>query len=142
LFFLVFGFFVSHTHADPVPSDRKYKSSHEWVKVDGDVATVGITDHAQAALGEIVFADLPEVGREVTAAEGTAAVESVKAAADIYSPIAGELVKINANLEDTPDLINKKPHDEGWMFQLKIADPSELDGLLDSTAYAATLEDK
>jgi glycine cleavage system H protein len=128
--------------ADAVPSDRKYKSSHEWVKVDGDVATVGITDHAQAALGEIVFADLPEVGRELAAAEASAAVESVKAAADIYSPITGEIIKVNGELENTPDLINKKPHDEGWIFQLKIADPKELDGLLDSTAYAATLEDK
>jgi glycine cleavage system H protein len=124
------------------PSDRKYKSSHEWVKVDGDIATVGITNHAQAALGEIVFVDLPEIGRVVAPGENAAALESVKAAADIYAPIAGEIIEINGKLEDSPNLINENPHDDGWMFQLKISDPSELEELLDSTAYAATTEEK
>jgi glycine cleavage system H protein len=116
-----------------------YKSSHEWLKVDGDVATVGITHHAQGALGEIVFADLPDVGRDVEASEATAAVESVKAAADIYSPVAGEVVAVNEDLEGTPDLINKKPHDDGWMFQVKMTDPSAIDGLMDADAYMKTL---
>jgi glycine cleavage system H protein len=112
------------------------------VKVDGDIATVGITDHAQAALGEIVFVDLPEIGRVVAPGENTAALESVKAAADIYAPITGEIIEINGKLDDSPNLINENPHDDGWMFQLKISDPSELEELLDSTAYAATTEEK
>lgn len=121
------------------PSDRKYKSSHEWARLDGDVATVGITDHAQAALGDIVFADLPELGLEVGAGERSATIESVKAAADIYSPITGEVVAVNNKLEDTPDLINTEPHEEGWMFRIKISDKSEVDALLDSTAYEAEI---
>lgn len=124
------------------PSDRKYKTSHEWVKLDGDVATVGITNHAQGQLGEIVFADLPDVGREVAAAEGTAAIESVKAAAEIYAPVGGEVVGVNKNLEDKPNLINEDPHDGGWMFQLKLSDPAEMDSLLDAEAYASTLKDE
>jgi glycine cleavage system H protein len=130
---------LGETFSLPDPSDRKYKSSHEWVKLDGDVATVGITDHAQAALGEIVFADLPDVGTEFGAADNAAAVESVKAAGEIYAPIGGEVVEVNAVLEETPDMINKKPHDDGWMFKLKVADAGELDGLLDAAAYEASL---
>jgi glycine cleavage system H protein len=116
-----------------------YKSSHEWLRIDGDVATVGITHHAQGALGEIVFADLPDVGRDVAAAEATAAVESVKAAADIYSPVAGEVVAVNENLENSPDLINKKPHDDGWMFKVKMTDPTAVDGVMDADAYTKSL---
>lgn len=110
--------------------------------MDGDVATIGITDHAQAALGEIVFADLPDVGSELEAADNAAAVESVKAAGEIYAPIGGEVVEVNNALEDTPDMINKMPHEEGWMFKLKISDAGQLDGLMDSSAYEATLDDK
>lgn len=108
--------------------------------MEGDIGTVGITDHAQAALGEIVFADLPDVGSEVAAKDNAAAVESVKAAAEIYSPVSGEIVEVNNTLEDTPDMINKKPHDDGWMFKLKLSDASEVDEMLDSTAYEATLD--
>lgn len=124
-----------------VPSDRKYKSSHEWVKLDGEVATVGISDHAQSALGEIVFADLPDVGKELAASESAAAIESVKAAAEIYAPVGGEVVAVNEKLQDTPNLINQKPHDDGWMFQLKLSNPSEMDSLMDVDAYTKSLKD-
>lgn len=106
------------------------------------MATVGITDHAQAALGEIVFADLPDAGAEFAAGENAAAVESVKAAGEIYAPVAGEVVAVNDALEDTPDMINKEPHGDGWMFKLKLADAGEVDALLDAAAYEATLDDK
>lgn len=122
------------------PSDRKYRSSHEWAKVDGDIATVGITDHAQAALGDIVFAELPEIGTEATAGEKAATVESVKAAADIYAPITGEIVGINENLESQPDLINQGPHEDGWMFQVKVTDPAQFDELMDSSSYESSLK--
>lgn len=123
------------------PSDRKYRSSHEWVKLDGEVATVGISDHAQAALGDIVFADLPEIGASAVSGEPAATVESVKAAADIYAPIDGEVVNVNKNLEETPDLINSAPHDDGWIFQVKVSDSSQLDALMDSEDYEKTLEE-
>lgn len=124
------------------PADRKYKSSHEWAKLDGDVATIGITDHAQAALGDIVFADLPEVGSDAGAGERAATVESVKAAADIYSPVSGEVVGVNDLLEETPDLINSEPHENGWIFRIKIADPKQLDDLMDSNAYEKTIAEE
>lgn len=124
------------------PADRKYKSSHEWAKLDGDIATVGITDHAQAALGDIVFADLPEVGSDAGAGERAATIESVKAAADIYAPISGEVVGVNDKLEDTPDLINSEPHEDGWMFRIKVTDPKQLDDMMDSNAYEKTITDE
>ncbi|CAN8073901.1 unnamed protein product [Agarophyton chilense] len=121
------------------PSDRKYKASHEWAKKDGDVVTVGITDHAQSALGDIVFADLPDIGAEAVSGERTATVESVKAAADIYSPLTGEIVGVNSSLTDEADLINSDPHDGGWIFQVKVSDPAEFDGLLSAEEYEKTL---
>lgn len=124
-----------------VPADRKYKSSHEWAKLEGDVATIGITSHAQAALGDIVFADLPEIGTTASAGEKAATIESVKAAADIYAPITGEVVSVNDKLEETPDLINSEPHDNGWIFQVKVSDPAQLDELMDSVSYEKSLED-
>ncbi|CDF39413.1 unnamed protein product [Chondrus crispus] len=124
------------------PSDRKYKASHEWAKLDGDVATVGITDHAQAALGDIVFADLPEVGSEASAGERAATVESVKAAADIYAPLSGEVVGVNDSLDDSPDLINKTPHDDGWIFRIKVNDPAQIDALMDSADYEKTIAEE
>ncbi|PXF48247.1 Glycine cleavage system H protein, mitochondrial [Gracilariopsis chorda] len=129
-------------HFSSYPSDRKYNSSHEWAKLDGDVATIGITDHAQAALGDIVFADLPEVGSSAVSGERAATVESVKAAADIYAPLDGEVVGVNEKLEETPDLINSEPHEEGWIFQIKVSDPSQLDALMGSDDYEKTLEEK
>lgn len=124
------------------PDDRKYKSSHEWVKMSGDVATVGITDHAQGALGEIVFADLPDAGTEFAAGDGAAAVESVKAAGEIYAPLAGEVTETNAHLEDQPALINSNAHDDGWLFKMKVTDTAEFDTLLSVDDYIKTLPAK
>lgn len=120
------------------PADLKYTKSHEWVRMedDGNV-TIGITDHAQAQLGDMVFIELPESGRSLAANEEIGVVESVKAASDIYSPISGEVVETNANLEDAPELVNNDAFGEGWMVRLKPSDTNELDQLLDAEAYAA-----
>lgn len=116
----------------------KYTKSHEWVSVDGSgLATVGISDYAQGALGDVVFVDLPAVGSVAKATGEIAVVESVKAASDIYSPVSGEVVEVNSALQGSPDLINSSPLGEGWLYRLKLSDPAELDGLLDETAYAA-----
>ncbi|AFL73810.1 glycine cleavage system protein GcvH [Thiocystis violascens] len=126
-----------------VPSDLKYTKSHEWVRDNADgTVTVGITDHAQEALGDIVFVEAPESGREVDADEATAVVESVKAASDIYSPLAGEVVESNDLLTDTPDAINTSPYDEGWIFRLAPSDMAALDSLLDAAAYEKVVEDE
>jgi glycine cleavage system H protein len=108
--------------------------------MDGGVATVGITDHAQNALGDVVFVDLPEVGREVAAGEAVAVVESVKAASDVYAPIAGRIVAVNAALADNPGAINAAPTTDGWFFRIETPDPGALDGLMDETAYAAFVD--
>lgn len=120
-----------------VPENFRYTADHEWVLVEGDVATVGITDHAQDELTDIVFVELPEEGRECEAEEAIAVVESVKAASDIYAPITGEIVEGNADLESDPALINTDPHAGGWIFKIKIADPSQIDDLMDADAYKA-----
>ena len=125
-----------------VPADLKYASSHEWVRSEGNgVYSVGITEHAQGLLGDMVFVDLPEVGRTVDAGEDCAVAESVKAASDIYSPISGEIVAVNSELESSPELVNSEPYGEGYLFQIKASDESELNNLLDAAAYQATLED-
>lgn len=121
-------------------SELKFTKDHEWVRLDGDVATVGITDHAQTALGDVVFVELPEVGREVAAGEACAVVESVKAASDIYAPIAGKIVEVNGALSDNPGLVNASAFDEGWFFRIEPADASAVGALMDETAYAAYLE--
>jgi glycine cleavage system H protein len=124
-----------------LPEDVKYTKEHEWVRLeDGGVAVIGITDHAQELLGDLVFVELPEVGAVVTAGsdDGIAVVESVKAASDVYSPVAGEVVAINAALVDTPEIINEDPYQAGWLFKVKLAE--EPVGLLDVAAYAAFLE--
>jgi len=118
-------------------SQTRYTREHEWVRLDGAIATVGITDHAQTALGDIVFVELPEPGREVAAGEECAVVESVKAASDIYAPLAGRISETNAVLADDPALINRDPAGEGWFFRLTVADPAAFDALLDDAAYAA-----
>ena len=122
------------------PDDRFYSKSHEWVRVEGDIATIGITDHAQNALGDVVFVDLPEPGRTVTAGEAIAVVESVKAASEVYAPVSGTVTEANAALEGTPDLVNSAPEGEGWFFRLKLSDPAQLEGLLDAAAYKAFTE--
>ena len=125
-----------------VPADLKYASSHEWVRSEGNgVYTVGITEHAQELLGDMVFVDLPEVGREVAAGEDCAVAESVKAASDIYSPISGEIVAVNGELEGSPELVNSEPYGTGFLFQIKASDESELANLLDAQAYAASVEE-
>jgi glycine cleavage system H protein len=126
-----------------VPADLRYTRSHEWVKDNGDgTVTVGITDHAQEALGDIVFVETPEVGRQVNAEEACAVVESVKAASDIYAPIAGEVVDANQVLADTPDAINQGPYGDGWIFALRPKDPGDMDQLLDAAAYQAMVDEE
>jgi glycine cleavage system H protein len=122
-------------------SDLKYTTSHEWVRLDGgDVATVGITDHAQTALGDVVFVELPEVGREVGGNEACAVVESVKAASDVYAPVAGRVVEANERLADDPGLVNRDPTGEGWFYKLEIADAAALDELMDEAGYGRFVE--
>ena len=112
-----------------------FTREHEWIRVDGDVATVGISDHAQEALGDIVFAEVPEAGRKLNKGQEAAVVESVKAASDVYSPAGGEVVEGNQAVADDPALINRDPEGDGWFFKLKLADKAELDGLMDEAAY-------
>ena len=120
--------------------DTKFTTSHEWVRLDGDVVTVGITDHAQTALGDVVFVDLPEVGREVAANEACAVVESVKAASDVYAPLAGRVVEANSRLSEDPGLVNRDPAGEGWFYKLEVADAAALDELMDEPAYQRFVE--
>ena len=112
-----------------------FTKDHEWVRVEGDTATIGISDHAQAALGDIVFAEVPAPGRTLAKGDEAAVVESVKAASDVYAPVGGEVTESNAELGDDPALVNRAPEAEGWFFKLKLADPAELDGLMDEPAY-------
>jgi len=121
------------------PEDLKYHPEHDWARLDGDVATFGITWFAQDALGEVVFFDPPEVGSSVTASEFYAEVESVKAVSDVIAPLSGEIVEVNTSLADTPEAINDAPYDGGWMVKVKLSDPSEVDGLLDRDAYVSGL---
>jgi glycine cleavage system H protein len=114
-----------------------YTPDHEWLRIDGDVATIGVTDYAQTQLGDVVFVDLPKVGRVVKKAEAAAVVESVKAASDVYAPISGEVLEVNEALTGDPSLVNSDPAGGAWFFKLKIADKKELDGLMDEAAYKA-----
>ena len=116
-------------------SITKYTEDHEWLTVDGDIATVGITVHAQDALGDVVFVDLPEVGKAYAPKEVAGVVESVKAAADVYMPVTGEIVEVNETLRDDPSLANSDPLGTGWFFKVRLAKPAELDSLMSSTAY-------
>jgi glycine cleavage system H protein len=118
-----------------VPSDLKYAKSHEWVRASGDTATVGITDHAQAELTDIVFVELPAVGRQVKAGEACAVVESVKTASDIYSPVSGEIIEINKAVVDNPALVNSAPDSDGWFFKIKLSNSAELNALLSPEKY-------
>ena len=118
-----------------VPSDLKYAKSHEWVRVSGDTATVGITDHAQHELTDIVFVELPAVGRQVKAGEACAVVESVKTASDIYSPVSGEITEVNNAVVDDPALVNKEPSGGGWFYKIKLSNPAETNSLLSPDDY-------
>ncbi|MFW9609704.1 MAG: glycine cleavage system protein GcvH [Aquaspirillum sp.] len=123
-----------------IPAELKYVASHEWIRDEGNgVVTVGITDHAQALLGDVVYVELPEVGSHLAEGDGAGVVESVKAASDVYAPIAGEILEVNAELEANPELANSEPYAAGWFFKIKPANAADLDGLLDAAAYAAEI---
>jgi len=124
-----------------IPSDLKYVSSHEWIREEGDgVVTIGVTDHAQDLLGDVVFVELPEVGAEFANGDDIGVVESVKAASDIYAPLSGEIVAVNAELEDSPELVNSDPYGDGWFIQLRLNSPEEMNELLDADGYSEVCE--
>ena len=124
-----------------IPADLMFTSSHEWVKDEGDdTVTIGITDHAQELLGDLVFVELPEIGDVIETGGEAGVVESVKAASDIYSPVSGEVIEINEDLVDSPELVNEQPYDNGWIYKIKLADPSEMDNLLNPEAYSEVVE--
>lgn len=125
-----------------VPSELKYTKSHEWVRSEDDGSiTMGITDHAQQLLGDLVFVELPEVGDDMSAADAACVVESVKAASDVYMPISGEVIEVNERLADTPEIINDAPYDDGWLIKVKPASPGDLEELMDADAYEAEIEE-
>ena len=121
------------------PEELRYHPEHDWARVDGDVATFGITWYAQDQLGEVVFFEAPEVGATVTKDQTYTEVESVKAVSDVFAPLSGEIVEVNGGLADSPETINSDPYGEGWMVRVKLSDPSEVDSLMDAAAYQATL---
>ena len=126
-----------------IPTELKYASSHEWLRSEGNgVYTVGITEHAQDLLGDMVFVELPEVGDSVAQGDDVAVAESVKAASDIYAPIAGEIVAVNDALTDSPELVNSAPYTDGWMFKIKASDESEVAGLLDAAGYKNAIDEE
>ncbi len=122
-----------------VPTDLRYTKDHEWVRLDGDDATIGITEYAASQLGDIVFVELPETGRELTQSAAFGVVESVKAVSDLFAPVSGSVVQTNDALAGTPELVNSEPYGAGWMVRITVADPSELDSLLDPVAYDALI---
>jgi glycine cleavage system H protein len=124
------------------PEEFKYTEEHEWVSIEGDIVTVGISDFAQESLGDIVFVELPEVGYQAEAGKTFGVVESVKAVSDIFSPVTGEVVEINEELPDTPELVNSSPYEGAWMLKIKLNDKAQLDGLLDAEAYQAFVEEE
>ena len=119
----------------PSPTDRRYTKEHEWVRVEDNMGTVGITDYAQDQLGDIVYVDLPSVGTQVKQLEKLGEIESVKAVSDLYSPVSGELVEVNQGVNDRPELVNQSPYEEGWLVRVRLADPAELDNLLTAKQY-------
>ena len=121
------------------PSELKYASTHEWVRIEGDLVVTGISDHAQDALGDLVYVETPEVGQQITAGEQAGVVESVKTASDIHAPVSGTVVEINANLEDDPDFVNDDPYGKGWIYKIKPDNMADVEQLLSSTAYEAGL---
>lgn len=123
-----------------IPPDLKYIATHQWVRLEGDVATVGITDFAQEQLGDVVYVELPEVGASLAAADEAGVVESVKSASDVYSPVSGEVVEVNGTLEESPEIVNESPYAGGWMFKVRLSGATLPDELLDAQAYASLLE--
>ncbi len=123
-----------------IPAELRYSSDHEWVRVEGTTATIGITEYAQDALGDVVFVEMPDAGLAVAAGESFSEVESTKSVSDIYAPITGSVAEVNAELESQPELLNSDPYGAGWICRIEISDPSELDGLMDAEAYRALTE--
>jgi glycine cleavage system H protein len=123
-----------------IPDDLRYSTDHEWVRVEGGKARIGITDYAQDALGDVVFVDLPEVGAAVASGASISEVESTKSVSDIYAPVAGSIVEVNADLADAPERLNEDPYGEGWICTIELTDPGEVDGLLDAAGYRALVE--
>lgn len=122
-----------------IPAELKYTKDHEWAKVDGDVVTVGITDYAQGELGDVVYVDLPPVGTEVSQNESFGSIEAVKAVADMYSPVSGEIIAVNEGISDAPETINQDPYGKGWMVKIRISNADELNNLMDAGAYQELL---
>ena len=120
-------------------SKTYFTEDHEWIAVDGDTAIVGITEHAQEQLGDLVFVELPEAGKNVSKGDDAVVVESVKAASDVYAPVSGEITEVNMALADDPSLVNRSAQNEGWLFKMKLSDPSELEGLMDASGYEASI---
>ena len=118
-----------------IPENLSYTNEHEWIRVDGAVAAVGITDHAQDALGDVTFVELPPMGAQLAKGAEACAIESAKAAVSVYAPVAGKVVEVNAAVEDDPGLVNSSPYDEGWIFKMELADAAAVDGLMDAAAY-------
>ena len=123
------------------PDELKYTEEHEWILVEDDIVTIGITDFAQDQLGDVVFVELPDVGDQLDAGKPLGVVESVKAVSDVYSPVTGEVVEVNNDLPDEPEMLNTSPYDDGWMIKVKLADPSELDDLMDAASYQDFIEE-
>ena len=124
-----------------IPADLRYSADHEWIRVDGNVVTIGITEYAQDALGDVVFVEVPDAGRTVAAGESFSEVESTKSVSDIYAPISGEVSEVNDALDSTPELLNSDPYGAGWICRITVADPGELDGLMDADAYRALTQE-
>src|SRR5215510_5138891 len=124
------------------PKDRRYTKEHEWLEVKGDLATIGITDHAQHELGDVVFVELPKAGTKIEAGKSFGTVESVKAVSEIYAPASGEVVESNAGLHDTPEKINTDPHGAAWLIKIKLANPADVNALMDASAYEAFISEK
>ena len=122
-----------------VPSELKFLSTHEWVLVEGDIATIGVSDHAQELLGDLVFIELPDEGDSISAGDSVGVIESVKAASDTYAPLSGEVVEINSELEDSPERINDDPYGDGWMYKIKMEDADEVENLLDAESYTDSI---
>lgn len=123
-----------------IPENLKYTEEHEWVLIEDDIVTIGITDYAQEQLGDVVFVELPEVGDELESGKPFGVVESVKAVSDVYAPLSGEVLEVNTDLPDEPELLNTSPYEDGWMIKIKLTDPDELDELMDAAAYQELVE--
>ena len=124
-----------------VDQECRYADTHEWARLEDDIVTVGISDHAQELLGDLVYVELPEVGASISAGDEAGVVESVKAASDVYSPVGGTITAVNTNLESSPELVNSDPYSDGWLFQVKVDDPAEVEGLLSAEAYQGAIEE-